>query len=92
MSSALSLSKSRFGFMEQRKDVKEMIAGLDFGLQYAGIVGQAPSLHSWLMGNTLVAKILVAQPFLKIADPLRTMVDVSINAISPPEGVYLIRE
>lgn len=67
----------RFGFMEKREDVMEMIGGLDRGLQYAGIVGQVPALHRWLMGNSWVAKLLTAQPFVKISDPLRTMVNVS---------------
>ena len=66
----------RFGFMEKREDVMGMIGGLEFGLKYMGIVSQIPSLHSWLMGNIWVAKFLAAQPFVKVSDPLRTMVDV----------------
>lgn len=67
----------RFGFMEKREDVMGMISGLELGLKYAGIVGQVPALHPWLMGNSWVTKLLTAQPFVEIADPLRTMVNVS---------------
>lgn len=69
----------RFGFMEKREDVLGMIAGLDSGLQYAGIVSQVPKLHGWLMGNIWVAKFLAAQPFVKVPDPLRTMVKVGCH-------------
>jgi hypothetical protein len=69
----------RFGFMEKREDVQDMIGGLESGLQYAGIVSQVPSLHGWLMGNLWVSKFLAAQPFFKVADPLRTMVQVRIQ-------------
>lgn len=66
----------RFGFMEKREDVQDMIGGLEAGLHYAGIVSQVPSLHGWLIGNLWVSKFLAAQPFFKVADPLRTMVQV----------------
>lgn len=68
----------RFGFMEKREDVLGMIAGLEDGLRYAGVVSQIPRLHHWFMGNIRVAKFMAAQPFVKIPDPLRTMVQVSI--------------
>jgi hypothetical protein len=73
--------RRRFGFMEKREDVQNMIGGLESGLQYAGIVSQVPSLHGWLMGNLWVSKLLTAQPFFKVADPLRTMVEVKLQEI-----------
>jgi hypothetical protein len=48
----------RFGFMEERKDVDGMIAGIDQGLQYIKIVGQFPHLHPYLVGSTLAAVLL----------------------------------
>ena len=51
-----------------------MLAGLENGLRYAGIVTQIPSLHDLLMGNIRVAKFIAAQPFLNVLNPLRTMV------------------
>ncbi|KAJ5315081.1 cytochrome P450 [Penicillium atrosanguineum] len=64
----------RFGFMEKREDVLGMIAGLDDGLRYASVVSQIPRLHHWFMGNIRVATFMAAQPFVKMPDPLRTMV------------------
>ena len=64
----------RFGFMEKRMDVQGMIGGLEVGLRYAGIVSQVPSLHSWMIGNFWVGKVL---GFMGVSDPLRTMVEVS---------------
>lgn len=78
----------RFGFMEKREDVMGMIGGLELGLKYAGVVGQVPTLHPWLMGNSCVARLLTIQPFIEIADPLRTMVNVSPF---PCHSVYQIR-
>ncbi|KAJ6000548.1 cytochrome P450 [Penicillium waksmanii] len=70
--------RRRFGFREKREEVMGMIGGLELGLKYVGVVGQVPALHPWLMGNSWVAKLLTAQPFIEIADPLRTMVNVSL--------------
>lgn len=68
--------RHRFGFMEERKDVRNMIAGIDAVLPYAGIVGQIPALHPWLAGNEKLMSLLARIPFIKIPDPLRTMVQV----------------
>jgi hypothetical protein len=54
---AITFSK-RFGFMENRKDVKGVIAGIEGGLVYAGVVGQIPWLHGWLLGNPVTKKLL----------------------------------
>lgn len=66
----------RFGFMEKRRDVDGMIDALDKGLFYGGIVSQVPALHHWLLGNRWVARLIAAQPFVQVADPLRTIVRV----------------
>jgi cytochrome P450 len=67
----------RFGFMEERTDKWGMIRAMEKGLVYGGIVSQVPALHHWLLGNRWVARILAAQPFFEVADPLRTIVRVS---------------
>ena len=67
----------RFGFMEKRQDVLDMISGIDAGLRYAGIIGQIPAFHPWLMGSRCVMKFLATQPFVDVPDPLRTIVKVS---------------
>jgi cytochrome P450 len=41
----------RFGFMEERRDVKDMISGVGVMFPYMASVGQFPWLHPWLMGN-----------------------------------------
>ncbi|ETS84381.1 hypothetical protein PFICI_02406 [Pestalotiopsis fici W106-1] len=45
---AMTFAK-RFGFMEQRKDVKNVISGIDLGLRVGSILGQIPLLNclSW---------------------------------------------
>lgn len=48
----------RFGFLEQRRDVDSMIAGIDQGLKYVKNFGQTPSLHPFLMGNAAGRAIL----------------------------------
>ncbi|KAJ5585632.1 cytochrome P450 [Penicillium hetheringtonii] len=73
--------QQRFGFMEQRKDVQNMISDLEAGLQYAGIVSQVPALHSLMIGNIWVGKFLAAQPFVDAPDPLRTMVQFTQECI-----------
>lgn len=67
----------RFGFMEERRDVKGMISSIDTVLPYAGIVGQVPDLHPWLVGNQRLMKFLKSIPFLELPDPLRNIVEVS---------------
>jgi hypothetical protein len=41
----------RFGFMEQRQDIDNMIRDLDLGGGYIKVVSQFPGLHPWLVGN-----------------------------------------
>ena len=43
--------RQRFGFIEQEKDVSDMIAGIDAGLRYISVVGQYPAWHRFLGGN-----------------------------------------
>ena len=50
--------KQRFGFMEQRKDINNTIAGIETGLVYASLVGQIPALHDYLLGSATVNYIL----------------------------------
>jgi Cytochrome P450 len=74
----------RFGFMEKRTDIQSMIGDLDIGLQYAATVGQIPELHPWLLGSLWVTKLLNAQPFLRVPDPLRNIVKVGED--TPPSN------
>jgi cytochrome P450 len=64
----------RFGFMEERKDILDMISSLEFALKYAGLIGQVPYLHPWLAGNQIVMKIM--ERILHLPNPARTIVEV----------------
>lgn len=62
----------RFGFLEQRKDVKDMIGQLDAGLDSVRVLGQYPVLDSpakWLLQHVL--------PLLGRYSPLVKFVEVS---------------
>lgn len=54
---AISFSR-RYGFMEERKDVHDVIAGIETGLMYATLVGQLPWLHQFLLGSAFFRKLL----------------------------------
>lgn len=66
----------RFGFLEQRKDIDDMIGSLDIGLHYIGLVSQYPALHPWLMGNRALLDVL-NKLFPSLPDPLARFLDVS---------------
>jgi hypothetical protein len=66
----------RFGFMEERKDILEMISSLEFALRYAGLVGQVPVLHPWLAGNPLVSGFM--EKVVGLPNPLRAFVEVRL--------------
>ena len=68
----------RFGFMEQRRDVENMIGDISHALVAASMSGQVPSIHPWLMGNNWLQMLLRAQPFVRVPDPLRTVVKVRV--------------
>jgi hypothetical protein len=47
-----------FGFMEERKDIQDIVAGIEGGLWYGSICGQVPEFHPWLLGNEPVMRVL----------------------------------
>ncbi|PMD22339.1 cytochrome P450 [Hyaloscypha hepaticicola] len=71
----------RFGFMEECKDILNMISSLEFGLKYAGIVGQVPYLHPWLVGNQSMMKAIGRIPFIQLPDPIRSFVEFTEECI-----------
>jgi cytochrome P450 len=74
--------QSRFGFMEQRKDIDSMIARIDAGLKYyVGIIGQFPHLHPYLGGNTKLTNFLTSH-IQGAKDPLRGFFDVYYSYIT----------
>ena len=46
---------NRLGFMENEMDINNIIAAIEGRLMYNGIIGQVPSLHPYLFGNSFVA-------------------------------------
>ena len=48
----------RFGFMEQRRDIDNMMRETRAALSYFKVVGQYPALHSWTMGNRRVVNMI----------------------------------
>ena len=65
----------RFGFMEQRMDIDNMIGRLLFALQYGKIIGQFPGLHPWLIGNKRLLNTIEALG-ISLPDPLAQFVKV----------------
>lgn len=68
----------RFGFMEQGNDVDGMMAAIWMGLTYAGIVGQMPELHPYLLGNARLVKLLASMGFMP-DNPFDKLVKVRIS-------------
>ena len=66
----------RFGFLEERRDIGDMINDIETVLQYAAVIGQIPEWHPYLVGNLYLFKFLGWQKVVKVPDPLRTMVRV----------------
>ena len=79
--SAITFHK-RFEFMEQRKDVENMIGDISQGLVACATAGQVPGLHKWLLGSKWLPFLLNLQPLARVPDPLRTVVQVRSNSIS----------
>ena len=70
----------RFGLMEERKDIENMIRDIEHVLRAGAIIGQISNWHHWLMGNKWVAKAIASQPFIAVPDPLRTIVTASLRS------------
>jgi hypothetical protein len=70
--------QSRFGFLEARSDINNMMAGIDVQSIYFAYVGQFPHLHRFLYDNRLFVKFVkwLAPDF---PDPL-----ADIHSVSPP--------
>ena len=60
----------RFGFMDERKDVQDIIAGIEGGLWYGSIVGQTPEFHPWLLANDPLMKVLSKVEAVEAANPV----------------------
>jgi hypothetical protein len=74
--------QQRFGFMEERKDVRDMIAGLEFGLWYGSLVGQIPELHPWILGNPVLNHVMATVPALNDVHLMPKFTNVSFGCRS----------
>jgi hypothetical protein len=72
---AITFNK-KFRFMEERKDIKDIIAGTGFGLKYSSVIGQVPELHRWSLGNQILVRWLSKIPALREGDPMRKIIQV----------------
>lgn len=72
--------QSSFGFMEKRKDVKNMMSSLDKALLYGTFVGYVPWLHRYLIGNDTMMAILTWL-FPKAPNPIAYIFDVLSLAV-----------
>ncbi|KAK7900757.1 Cytochrome p-450 [Exophiala xenobiotica] len=70
----------RFGFMEEGRDVNQMIGSLDGIFQYVKVVGQYPGLHPYLMGSETFARI-VMKLFPAFPDPIRSFLQITEDEI-----------
>ena len=73
----------RFGFMEQRRDIDNMIRDLDLGGGYIKIVTQFPGLHPWLVGNKALMGVL-EKIFGELPDALARFMKLSLESDAEP--------
>lgn len=64
--------------MEQRKDVRSMIASLDAAVLYGAVVGYFPWLHKYLIGSDTTMAILT-KVFPNIPNPVAYIFEVRSN-------------
>jgi cytochrome P450 len=67
--------------MEQEKDINNIIAAINGRLFYNSIIGQVPSLHRFLFGNRVVAKLASFIPSIAILNSSRYIVDFTAQQL-----------
>lgn len=72
---AITFSK-RFGFMEHREDVNNVLSGIDLGLRLGGILGQVPMLNGFSLGSKTFHNIL---SYLSLPNPMDIVTKVGIQ-------------
>ena len=65
---------NRLGFMEQEKDINNIIAAIEGRLVYNSIIGQVPWVHPFLFGNSFVAWLANFVPSLAIMNSSKYIV------------------
>ncbi|KAF2683060.1 cytochrome P450 [Lentithecium fluviatile CBS 122367] len=69
----------------ERKDVRNVIAGLEMGAMYMSVVGQMPWLHNYLLGNFTVGKVLAKITGGK-GDLLPVVIQMVLDSISQDDA------
>jgi cytochrome P450 len=72
---------NRLGFMEREEDVSGIIDALEGRQFYNSIVGQAPSLHGFLLGNPIVAALANQIPALARLNSARFIVQFAAKQL-----------
>jgi hypothetical protein len=76
--------QTRFGFLEQEKDVNNMISGIEFGQAYQTIIGQVPEWHAWLFDNEKLMRF-VQWLVPSLPNPLNQIMEVGVpNSSNTP--------
>lgn len=71
----------RFGFMEQEKDINDIIAAIEGRLTYNSIVGQVPWLHPYLFGNRAVAWLASFIPSLAVLNSAKYIIALTAKRL-----------
>ena len=62
-----------FGFLREKADKNAILDSLEIGFVYNTLVGQAPWLHAWLLGNNKLMALLSKIPSVAKSDPMATI-------------------
>jgi cytochrome P450 len=77
---------NRLGFMEEEKDVENIIEAIEGRLVYNSIVGQAPWLHNYLFGNSLVSYLANAIPAVAVMNSSKFIVSFAAKQLQRYQG------
>lgn len=72
---------NRLGFMEKEKDVDSIIEAIEGRLVYNSIVGQAPWLHGFLFGNSVVAWLANCIPAVAVMNSSKYIVSFATKQL-----------
>lgn len=68
--------------MEEERDIHNIIAAINGRLIYNSIIGQVPTLHRYLFGNSLVAYLATLIPSVALLNSSRYIVDFTAQQLS----------
>lgn len=66
---AITFSRT-FGFINDGKDKRGVLRGLEAGLTYGAVVGQVPRAHTWSMGNPVLQNNVLKIPAIAKNNPV----------------------